>query len=398
MIKHLLKLLWNRKRASALIVVEIVMAFLVLTAVIGAFAHFAINWQRPLGFNATGVWTLNVTFAPGERDNATAATTAKFASLLREMKATRGVQSAAGVLLPPYVAGSWTSEFGAPGSRYYNINGVTDEFAETMGLEIVEGRWFGPEDDGVEWKPVVLNQEAVRKYFVGQSPVGQILNPTPEHDEPLRRVVGVVKEYRKAGELQAPEAYAFVRTDFSDPTTILPENIVVRVAPGSGTELEVELLNRARSVAPDWSFEVRPISVTRRGALRLQFAPIIAAGVVAGSLILLVALGLTGVIWQNVTRRTREIGLRRALGASASSVQSQILAESLIVASFGLVGGLLIAIQAPLAGMLPDIRNSVVAAGLGGATATILLIVTLCAWYPSRLASSVEPSEALHYE
>lgn len=398
MTKHLLKLLWNRKRASALIVVEIVMSFLVLTAVIGAFAHFAINWQRPLGFDATRVWTLNVTFAPGEREGATTATTAKFASLLREMKAARGVESAAGVLLPPYVAGSWISEFGASGSRYYNINSVTDDFAKTMGLELVEGRWFGPEDDGVAWKPVVLNQEAVRLFFAGQSPVGQTLNPSPSHDEPLRRVVGVVKEFRKMGELQAPEAYAFVRTDLTDPTTIIPENIVIRVSPGSDTDLEVELLDRARSVAPEWSFEIRPVSVTRRGALRLQFAPIIAGGVVACSLILLVALGLTGVMWQNVTRRTREIGLRRALGASAQSVQRQILVESLIIAAFGLTAGLLIAIQAPLVGLLADIRGSVIATGLGGATLTILGIVTLCAWYPSRLASSVEPSEALHYE
>jgi putative ABC transport system permease protein len=398
MIRHLLKLLWNRKRASALIVVEIVMAFLVLTAVIGAFAHFAINWQRPLGFDAARVWTLNVTFAPGERDRETTAKNERFASLLREVKRVRGVESAAGVLLPPYVAGNWTSEFGARGSSYYNINSVTDEFAGTMGLEIVDGRWFGPEDDGVAWKPVVLNQEAVGRYFAGKSPVGQILNPEPEHDEPLRRVVGVVKEFRKGGELQAPEPYAFVRTQLSDPATIVPDNIVVRVAPGSGTELEVELLERARSIAPDWSFEVRPISVSRRGALRLQFAPIIAGGVVAVSLILLVAMGLTGVMWQNVTRRTREIGLRRALGASASDVQWQILVESLIIAAIGLTGGLLVAIQAPLAGMLADIRTSVIAAGLAGAAVTILFIVTLCAWYPSRLASGVEPAEALHYE
>ena len=65
---------------------------------------------------------------------------------------------------------------------------------------------------------------------------------------------------------------------------------------------------------------------------------------------------------------------------------------------YGLLGGLLIAIQAPLSGMLADVRPDVFATGLGGAALTILAIVTLCAWYPSRLASSVEPSEALHYE
>lgn len=398
MIRHLLKLLWNRKRASALVVVEIVMSFLVLAVVIGGVAHFAINWQRPLGFDPTNVWNLTAEVPQGEAIANREATVERFVALLREVKATPGVESAAGVRLTPYGLGDWTSEFGAGPERVFYINAVTDEFARTMGLEIVEGRWFGPEDDGVDFSPVVLNQEAVRRYFSGKSPVGTIINPTAEADEPRRRVVGIVREFRKAGELQTPEPYAFTRAVLSPSRTLEPENIVLRVAAGAGPSLEAEILERARRVAPDWSFEVRPLSVMRRGALRLQFAPIIAGGVVAASLILLVALGLTGVMWQNVTRRTREIGLRRALGASAGNVQRQILLESLIIASFGLAGGLLIAIQAPLSGMLADVRPDVFATGLGGAALTILAIVSLCAWYPSRLASSVEPSEALHYE
>jgi len=403
MIRHLLKLLWNRKRASALIVLEIVMSFLVLTAVIGAVAHFTINWNRPLGYDATNVWNMAITIPPGEATANREATNERFASLLREVTSTPAVESAAGALMAPYGLGDWANDFGS-NSRTFHMNSVTDEFAETMKLEIVRGRWFGPEDNGErDWEPVVLNQEAIDRYFPKGLEIGDAINPDADADERRRRVIGVVSEYRKAGELQTPEPYCFVRANLEDPKTLAPENIVFRVAEGSGTELEVELLEKARATAPEWTFEIRPLSVSRRGSLRLQLAPLIAGAVIAGSMILLVALGLTGVMWQNVTRRTQEIGLRRAVGASGTSVQRQIIVEMTIIAAIGLALGLLLVAQAPLAGLEisidgAGIRPEVVAAGIGGAAFMILAIVTLCAFYPSRLASSVEPAEALHYE
>jgi putative ABC transport system permease protein len=402
MIRHLLKLLWNRKRASALVVLEIVMSFLVLTAVLGGIAHFAINWQRPLGYDATNVWNLNVAIPPGEATTNREATNERFASILREVKATPGVESAAGALMSPYGLGDWTNDFGSD-HRVYHMDSVTDEFAETMKLEIVRGRWFGPEDDGVDWEPVVLNEEAVDRYFPKGLEIGEVINPDAEAKETRRRVVGIITDFRKAGELQTPEPFCFVRANLDGPKTLAPENIVLRVTEGAGTSLEVDVLEKVRAIAPEWTFEVRPMSVMRRGSLRLQFAPLIAGAVIAGSMILLVALGLTGVMWQNVTRRTQEIGLRRAVGASSISVQGQILAETLIIAAISLAAGLLLVVQAPLAGVEisldgAGIRPEVVAAGIGGATLMILVIVTLCAFYPSRLASSVEPAEALHYE
>lgn len=399
MIKHLLKLLWNRKRASALMVVEIVMSFVVLTAVIGGLAHFTINWQRPLGFDATDVWTLDIGI-PRDEATSNATTIERFATLLREVEAMPGVRSAAGVDMPPYSLGNNTRSYGEEGKdyRYFYVNRVTDRFAETMKLELSAGRWFGPEDNGIDMTPVVLNEEAARLYFPKGDAIGSILNPNQRDNERRLRVVGLTPAFRKGGELQSPQPYYFERANLGEPSTRALESIVIRTLPGADSKFEVDLLERLRRVAPEWTFEIRPIAVARRGALRLQFAPLIAAAVIGMSMILLVALGLTGVMWQNVTRRTKEIGLRRALGASSSNVQRQILSETLIVAVFGLIGGLLVVLQAPLSGMLPDIRPEVVTAGIGGSSVMILLIVSVCALYPSRLASSVEPAEALHYE
>jgi len=402
MIRHLLRLLWNRKRASALVVAEIVMSFLVLTVVIGGISHYSINWHRPLGYEASNVWNLNVAIPPGEATGNREATNDRFSALLREVGSTRGVESAAGAMMSPYGLGDWTNDFGSD-NRVYHVNNVTDTFAGTMKLEIVRGRWFGREDDGVDWQPVVLNEEAIRRYFPSGVEMGEVINPDADADEKRRRVIGIVAEFRKAGELQTPEPFAFLRTELDDANAIAPDNILLRVAEGTGTDLEVELLEKAQLIAPEWTFEIRPLSVMRRGALRLQLAPLIAGAVIAGSMILLVALGLTGVMWQNVTRRTQEIGLRRAVGASGLTIQRQIMFETLIIAAIGLVIGFALIAQAPLAGVQVSldgvgIRPEVVSTGIGGAALMILAIVTLCSWYPSRLASSVEPAEALHYE
>jgi putative ABC transport system permease protein len=402
MIRHLFRLLLNRKRASALVVAEIVMSFLVLTVVIGGIAHFSINWNRPLGYDAANVWSLNVAIPPGEATGNREETNERFSALLREVGATRGVESAAGAMMSPYGLGDWTNDFGS-NNRVYHVNNVTDAFAETMRLEIVRGRWFGREDDGVDWQPVVLNQEAVRRYFPSGIEIGDVINPDADADETRRRVIGIVAEFRKAGELQTPQPFAFLRTNLDNPSAIAPDNILLRVAEGTSTDLEVELIEKAQLIAPEWTFEIRPLSVMRRGSLRLQLAPLIAGAVIAGSMILLVALGLTGVTWQNVTRRTQEIGLRRAVGASGLTIQRQILAETMIIAAIGLIIGIALIAQAPLAGVQVSIdgdgiRPAVVATGIGGAALMILAIVALCSWYPSRLASSIEPAEALHYE
>jgi putative ABC transport system permease protein len=120
--------------------------------------------------------------------------------------------------------------------------------------------------------------------------------------------------------------------------------------------------------------------------------------VIATFLLLMVALGLVGVMWQNVTQRTREIGLRRATGASAGAIRRQVVGEMLLMAGFGVVAGAAVVAQLPILGWF---------AGLGGGTLVLALLVAAalvagltiaCGIYPSRLATAVRPAEALHHE
>jgi len=119
---------------------------------------------------------------------------------------------------------------------------------------------------------------------------------------------------------------------------------------------------------------------------------------VAGFLLVMVAMGLLGVLWQTVTQRTQEIGLRRAKGASVGAIKRQILAEILVMTTFGVAVGAALAAQVVFFNPFPWIDARVYVAGLALAAAAIYLLTTFCGWYPARLATRVEPAEALRYE
>ena len=161
---------------------------------------------------------------------------------------------------------------------------------------------------------------------------------------------------------------------------------------------EERLVARLQQAAPEWSFEVRSLAQMRESSLRMTFIPLAAVGFVALSLIALVGLGLVGVLWQAVTQRTRELGLRRAKGATIPAVRRQIIGEMLVLTTLAVIPGALLAVQVPMSGVLYWIDPRVYAIGLAVAAVTLYGLSWLCAWYPARLATRLSPADALRYE
>jgi putative ABC transport system permease protein len=116
-------------------------------------------------------------------------------------------------------------------------------------------------------------------------------------------------------------------------------------------------------------------------------------------MVAMVAFGLFGVLWQNTTRRIPEIGLRRAIGASAADIYRQIVAEQLLLSSTAMVVALVLLVQLPLTGALGEGLNWAVFIGAAGLSmGAIYLLSLLCSLYPGWRASRLSPTEALHYE
>jgi putative ABC transport system permease protein len=399
MIKHLIKLVWNRKRANFLIMIEIFFSFLVLFAVAALAVTYADNYRRPLGFVYENVWNIDVDMeqAPGPSPSAEQVETAR--QLLLALREFDEIEAAASAQDHPFTEGGGFGILGITnnGSNIeYRRNVVTDDFDKVMGVTVTRGRWFGKEDDGASWQPVVINQQLAQAAFGDKDPIDRDL---PLFNNQTRaRVIGVITDFRHGGELSSPENLVFHRMNLNDPKEPLPRNLLIKLRPGTTRAFDEKLVRRLQDVAKKWSFDIRPMVELRETEFQLKLVPMIVVGLVAAFLMIMVALGLSGVLWQNVTRRTKEIGVRRAEGATAWNIHQQILGETLIITWFSLIAGAAIIAQFPLFDVIGGVSGQVYALSFVISSAAIYLLTIICSLYPSWLATKVQPAAALCYE
>jgi putative ABC transport system permease protein len=409
-IRHLLKLVWNRKRANALVIVEIFFSFLVVFALAAVAITLGSSYRKPLGFDWTDVWTISIDVGQQTDDEFTAEQVETFSQVLREARSLDRVEAAAGILSAPYTFSSSTTTMrprgASDGSPSFDVevNEVTDGALDALDLEIVSGRWFDASDDGVAWQPVVVDRDLARAFFGRVDVAGEWLDDAPRPAagtapaRARRRVVGVVSEFRQHGELSLGGNYLFLRRRVGDPATRPPRNLVLEMAPGTPRGYEEELLDRLAAVAPSWSFVARPMAESRASSFRLRLVPLSVGGIVGAFLMTMVALGLVGVLWQNVVRRTRELGLRRATGATRRRIHRQISMELLLVTTLGLALGALLVIQLPILDLVPALSAGVFAAAVATAAGLLLALALSASLYPAWLAARVQPADALRWE
>jgi putative ABC transport system permease protein len=174
--------------------------------------------------------------------------------------------------------------------------------------------------------------------------------------------------------------------------------LLLKTVPGTDVVFAEQVIETIESIAPGWVASVTSWEQLRESRLRLVLLPLRAGALIALFLIALVVMGVIGVLWQDVVRRTQEIGLRRALGAGAGAVRRQIQLEMLMVSAFGIGIGAVIAIQFPLLELTGVIDWSSAIPAFVLSVAAIFILVLLGALYPSWLASRREPADALRYE
>ena len=345
MIRHLFTLMWNRRRANGLLITEMFLAFVVLFAVGSLGANLWRNYRQPLGFTYANIWQINYTTGTQPK--------AEQFGTLRQIMAR--LQSTPGVLGMALTASN--TPFSSNNSRtvvnfaerkgeatrpIININRYTvgPELRNIMGLQLVAGRWFDQRDAAPgAHPPMVIDVQMQRAMYPnGESVVGKLLTYGDEE----QRIIGVVSAFRADGELQEPLPAIFSPILPND-TTFLAQSLLVKVRPGSGAALEKQLSDDIRRIGPGWSSTIRTLPEMHKIQLQQLLTRPVLLGVMSLFLLLNVALGLFGVLWLNISRRRGEIGVRRAMGATAGRVSGQVLGEILVLTTFragaGAAGG-----------------------------------------------------------
>lgn len=400
MFRHLLKLAWNRKRANALLMVEVFACFLVVLAVTTAAFAMAARYRVPTGHRSTDVWAVEMQPLGPRTQLGTPADTRFTRTLVDVVRAAESdprVRAVAVASLAPYSSSNdvvtWTHE-GTPLEATSAF--ASDEFDDVLGLEIERGRWFDDSDDGRSWLPVVIDRALAERAFGSADPIGRTIS-TPR-EGPAWRVVGVVRHYRQNGEFSAPSGAVFQRTTPATASPFAARTMLLAVEPGTPAQFEESLVTRVQPIAREWQFSVRRLERSRADYMRTRLVPLAIGAVVAVFLVLTVLLGIFGVLWQNVTRRTAEFGLRRALGASAADIHRQVVLEALLMAGFGLAGGVAVGFQLPWIEPLSFVPRSLLMAAIAVSVLVLVALTGACGLYPGWTATRVEPADALHHE
>lgn len=400
MIKQLFKIVWNRKRANFLIMMEIFISFLVVFLVMVFGVYFIDLYTYPLGFNYKDVWSIEIYSAYNQNeDKIKQLEVAR--RLMQAAKDFPEVEAVAGINMIPFGGGGMRTSLIFDGKLFLlSTNYVSDDLPQVLGIKLLEGRWFNKEDDATGETPIVINQTLSQEVYGSKSPIGKVFEPTSSSKK-ICRVIGLVPDFRQDGELVELKSYFFERLNLNstDPENARSSNsFAIKLRSGTPAVFEEKLTKVFLSIAKDWSFNIQNLEDIRYERIKRTLSPILAAAIVAAFLMIMVALGLTGVLWQSVTQRIKEIGLRRANGATRGRIYYQILGELLVITFIALLAGTIIVVQFPLLGFLGFANAKVYVITLLLSWCVIGLLTLVCGFYPSHLAAKIPPAEALHYE
>jgi hypothetical protein len=325
---------------------------------------------------------------------------------IAEVSAIPGVEAAAASRTIPFQDNTTmggTIEFTDNRERVqanYYWNAVTPRYFAAMGIPLLSGRTFSEIDRGAE-QPVLVNPTFVKRFLRGRDPVGTIFRRVPM--SPQFRIIGVVggTKTMTIGEEQKPQLYELLENYYKVVGNDAARNVrlVIRSAVPPANQLNA-IRDALRRVDPDAGLDV----ATVYSSIGLAFLPSQVGAVLMGSIgllgLLLAAIGLYGSMVYAVTRRTREIGVRVAVGATPRDVSRIILLDAAKLIFIGSAIGLVVAFFAvkPLAMFLvPGLKPADPASFLG---VLIVLAVTglIASWGPVRRALAIDPASCLRSE
>ena len=396
MLSHIAKLIWNRKRSNLLIITEVAITFGVLFAIIcmGFYNYKVFN--TPLGFEWKNTWSVRINTG-GQWNNETDKVQLK--SLVDVLAVRPEIASVDATMMPLFMNSRWrSSETINARQATYKANMLNHEAPKNLGVELVAGRWFGPQDDGQNYRDVMVNQQFVDEHLQNVEPVGfEFSDPDTPEAKP-KRIVGVFKDFRQQGEFSEPGPYLFFRYNYEQGDDFGIRNIVIKFDQQQPASYEKDLHRTLKQTAPSWEFNIQSLKNLRQQRINEVVIPMTVMAVVVGFLLVMVAMGLFGVLWQNINRRIQEIGLRRAIGASEISIRFQIIGELVVLAVFGMIVASVFIVQIPLLNLIDAVTWGNFTVSMLLSISAMLLIVIICALYPSHSATKLSPAVALHYE
>ncbi len=394
--------LWRRFGAN-LVVVELAIAVVLLVSAGLLGKSFYRLLHVEIGFQSDHLATMSVVLSDASypKDEQQAQMGRKIVDRIASLPGVQSVGTSS--VLPVSFNGNteWIRFVGRPyGGEHNEVNerDTSPAFFSTLKAKLLRGRYFTDTDDVSKPLVVIINKTLAEKYFPGEDPIGKKIGDTELTPKSIKEIVGVVDDV-KDGSLdsqiwpavyypfnQSPDTeFSLVARTSQDEASLLPTMVAAirELDPGIGTMDEATMTGRISN---------SPTAYLHRSSAWL-------VGGFAFLALVLGVVGLYGVIAYSVSRRTREIGVRMALGAQRGAVYQLIMKEAAWLIGIGIGTGLVSSVAAAtlIRGLLFGVRSW--DAETLATVAVLLAVSALMATYiPARKAAQVDPSVALRYE
>jgi len=271
--------------------------------------------------------------------------------------------------------------------------GAGPRFFETIGIALLSGREFTEHDSAGSAGVAVINERYAQRFFPKQNPLGQHLAAVVRGQKRDLEIVGIAKNTRVASLRTAPPSTVYVA--YAQLTGDFPTTLEVRAAGPLGP-VAAAVRGALQSRLPNTPIDVRQLA-TQVGATMMQERMMATLAGAFGMLALtLVSVGLYGLLAYTVARRTREIGIRMALGAQTADVRTMFLRQGLLLTGLGIGAG--IAVALPLTRVMASLLfgvSPVDPATYAAATAALASVALVAMYLPARRASRMNPVIAL---
>ena len=394
--------LWRRMGAS-LVVIELATAVVLLAGagLLGKSLYKLLHVE--LGFQTDHLVTVNVGLpdAAFSKDEQVVG----FArSLVQRVDSLPGVESAAITSVLPVSCNCNTDWVRFVGKPYNGIHNEVNErdvsagFFNTIHAKLLEGRYFNDAEDATKPMVLIINEAFAKKYFPGEDPIGKRVGDTDLTPKSIREIVGVVADFKDAGLAQDQWPAEYFHFNQSTDTYF---SVLVHTR-GDERSVLSSLASAIHQVSTQAAVEETGTMIQHIDNSYTAYIHRSAAYLVGGFAALALVLGvvgLYGVIAYSVSQRTREIGVRMALGAQRRSVYQLIFKEAGRLIALGIGLGLAGSVGAAmLMGKLLFGVRAWDATTLAAVALALSVSALLASYFPARRAASVNPTDALRAE
>ncbi len=330
-----------------------------------------------------------------------------FQRLDAKIRALPGVEASGGAMPLPFSGNDRASSFWIAGrpdpglGNHPNASHLTvfGDYFKAMRIPLLAGRGFTPNDNKDAAPVVMVNEAFVRRFFDGHNPLGEhiVIDRTKKEKPSALEIVGVVGNTRHESLAVAPGPEMYIPF-LQDPDRRM--DVVVRTSTQNPAGIDAAIRNAIHEIDRDvYVPQLVPLQQLVGTTLAQPRFNMMLLGTFAAVAMILAAVGIYGVITYSVAQRTREIGIRMALGAQRVDMLRMVLWQSLTIVAVGVLAGVICALG--LTRLMATLLYGVGSADLATYVSVILVLgaaALLATYLPARRAMNVDPMVALRYE